>query len=156
MDNFETPLIVKISTKTINRFKKMAKKVFPSETFCYLLGEIINNKYIIRDIYFPKDVKKYCTPDIANIQDHWEDEVKIYAQRKNLKKIGDLHNHSYTYQDCKSRKITDLSPSEQDWERDNESCPIMGICLIKQRKDGKLYSKIKFWGPLQKVVLRET
>ncbi len=149
---------IKVPTKILTRFKKIARENFPNEIFCYLLGHILNDqKYEITDLYFPVDLKDFCTPHIVHVQDHWITEVKKYARKHKVQIIGDLHSHPYTFEESSTRKITDLSPSEQDWDRDTDTDgPLMGICLTKQRKDGTIFSKIKFWGPLQKTRMLET
>ncbi len=126
-------ITVSVSKKILTDFHKTAKKFFPVECFCFLLGTIEQEKIKITEIFYPKGFEEFCS----------------------LTVIGDWHSHPWKHSELKQHNnaSVDAAPSQTDWE--NVQGIVTGICLIIEMKNHKLRAKSTFWGPLTPLILKK-
>jgi proteasome lid subunit RPN8/RPN11 len=144
-------VVIQVSKRLTEDFKKKAKKSFPNEAYAFLLGHTDEEKIIIDSLFYPTDVDSYCTPGAVDVQWSWYMEARREAKRNNLTIVGDIHSHPYK----KHAKHIDASPSETDWDG-LVGGHIMAICGIKQLQNGHLRARTKFWGPMPQVKVKTT
>ena len=144
-------VVIQVSKRLTEDFKKKAKKSFPNEAYAYLLGHNDGEKIIVDSLFYPTDVDSFCSPGAVDVQHDWWYEAKREAKRLDLTIIGDIHSHPYK----KNAKNTDTSPSETDWDG-LVGGHIMAICVIKQLNNGHLRARTKFWGPMPQVKVKTT
>ena len=146
---------VEISGKIINRFKKIAKKSFPLESYAIFLGEITEKGQVsIQEMYIPEDLSKYVTEEAVTVPQHWFEDAQIIAQDKGFMVLGDIHSHCFWE---KSLQGIQHEPSEADWKAaDYTNKNFCGsycchaICRIIKRGE-KLRATIKFWPVISEV-----
>ena len=148
---------VQVSPEVTEAFKAKAKANFPKEAFAYLLGHQDNETIQIDDLFYPTGVDDYCHPGYVDVQDKWIRQVRRRAKQTGVMIVGDIHSHPYAIAEIEARRPhhPDTSPSTIDWERTRFGL-LMGICLLTETTNGRLRAKIKFWGPLVPVVIKET
>ena len=144
-------VVIQVSKRLTEEFKKKAKKSFPNEAYAYLLGHHEGEKIIVDSLFYPTDADLFCGPNFVTVQPEWWGEAKKEAKRTDTKIIGDIHSHPYK----KHAKNTDTSPSETDWEGLVDG-HIMAICVIKQLQNGHLRARTRFWGPMPQVKVKQT
>lgn len=147
-------IVIHVPERLTNQFKKQAKASFPNETYAYLLGHHEDGKIFVDDLYSPPNIDDFCAPGIVNVQWDWITSAKRHGRRNDMIIVGDIHSHPYNKAQAK-KYSADLSPSETDWDG-LAAGQIMGICLVKQTKDGKLRAKTKFYGPMPQVKVKTT
>jgi proteasome lid subunit RPN8/RPN11 len=149
------PVTVQVSEKITEEFKAKAKASFPNEAFAYLLGYTEEDKIIIDSLFYPTGMESHCTPHHVHVQHGWRAEARREAKRTGTEIVGDIHSHPYYYDSKKDSRLCDTSPSETDWDgvRDGE---ITGICVVQQIKDKRLRARVKYWGPMAQVKLKQT
>jgi proteasome lid subunit RPN8/RPN11 len=124
---------VKVKRGALNHFRRHARQNGNLEVHAYLLGQIISPELV--------EVYKFVYPKKYNIQTHervqWTieeyDELKRYAESKNLKVIGDIHSHP--------NWDAVMSPS------DYRACLVDGlvVCGIVSVYGKK--TRVRFWTP---------
>lgn len=144
-------VVIQVSKRLIEDFKKKAKKSFPNEAYAYLLGHTEGEKIIVDSLFYPTNVDSFCSAAAVDVQNKWWYEAKREAKRTDLTIVGDIHSHPYK----KHAKHTDTSPSETDWDG-LVGGHIMAICVIKQLQNGHLRARTKFWGPMPQVKVKTT
>jgi hypothetical protein len=149
------PVTIQVSEKITEEFKQKAKTSFPNEAFAYLMGHTDEDKIVVDNLFYPTDVESHCTPQYVHTQHSWRSEAKREAKRNGKQIVGDIHSHPYRYDKTKSGRLSDTSPSETDWNGvyDGE---ISAICVVQQIKDGRLRARVKFWGPMPQVKVKQT
>lgn len=136
---------VHVSRTLINEFKKEAKEAFPKETFAYLIGSDAGTSVEIEELFVPLDVDEWCDSNSVNISDQWLPAARRQAGYHGLKVIGDIHSHPYKHGEMGNMK-PDCAPSADDI--DGGLPYINAICHVRELKNGKLISQVRFWGPM--------
>jgi hypothetical protein len=149
------PVTIQVSEKITEEFKANAKASFPNEAFAYLLGHVDDDKIVIDSLFYPTDVDKHCTPYHVHVQPAWRKEAQKEAKRTDTQILGDIHSHPYVYNGDKGSRLCDTSPSETDWDGVYNG-EITGICVVQQIKDKRLRARVKYWGPMAQVKLKQT
>jgi proteasome lid subunit RPN8/RPN11 len=124
---------VKLSKGALAHFRRKAREAYPLEIHAYLLGEITSIDTIkVEKFCYPK---YYATQTPANVG--WSAEeyakLKVTAEEKGLKIVGDIHSHP--------RWDAVMSPD------DYKSClldslSVCGICSIYDKQ-----TRVRFWTP---------
>ena len=144
-------VVIQVTKRLTEEFKKKAKQTFPNEAFAYLLGTSDAEKIVVERLFFPVNADAHCGPNFVHVQPEWWKEAKKEAKHNGMSLIGDIHSHPYKVH----AKNTDTSPSETDWDSLING-HIMAICVIKQLKNGHLRARTKFWGPMPQVKVKTT
>jgi hypothetical protein len=102
--------------KLRNKFVRAAKKSFPVEEFCLLLGQKHpDGTFRINDLYFPPDRGDFSTPDSVNSPAYWYKDAAKHAFKNGDILLGDLHSHCYDLDT--DGYVEDAIPSLADLER---------------------------------------
>lgn len=143
---------IRMSSRVRRIFIARVKKNFPCEALGYLIGRTDENYTLqVEEIFFPVDLDSKCTPSQVNVQHSWLRDARRRARELKAIVLGDIHSHPYTQEELARYKISpDCSPSEGDLARSSIGL-VAGICLVKQGSDGKLRTRIKYWGPMVPV-----
>lgn len=143
---------IRMSSRVRRIFIARVKKNFPCEALGYLIGRTDENYTLhVEEIFFPEDLDSKCTPMYVDVQHSWIRAARRRARQLKAMVLGDIHSHPYTQEELILRKLSpDCSPSEGDLLRSSPGL-VAGICLVKQCRDGKLRSRIKYWGPMVPV-----
>lgn len=139
---------VHVSRSIINEFKKAAKESFPNETFAFLLGRDAGTIVEIEELFIPMDVDEWCDANSVTMSDDWLPAARKHASSIGLKVVGDIHSHPYKYGEI-GKIIPDCSPSEDDI--DCGLPHINAVCYVRETKNSRLVSQVRFWGPMFSV-----
>lgn len=145
---------IKTPARVRRTFIDRVRANFPCEALGYLIGRTDEQYTLnVEEIFFPHDLDEHCTPTQVNVRHSWLRDARRRARQLKAIVLGDIHSHPYTQEELSRYKIApDCSPSEGDLARSSLGL-IAGICLVKQGADGKLRTRIKYWGPM--VPIRE-
>ena len=139
-----------------DKARREAKKHFPNECYVELIGTISKKNKVITviDTYIPEDLSKYNSPDQVEIPPHWRKESNKYAKSVGGVIIGSIHSHPYSFEYCQRSPgyTSDVSPSAADWECIGDE--IMGILVIREDKNEKFDTRLKFYGPMLRLDVR--
>lgn len=132
-------------------FAKLARKLFPKEAYCILLGRKLENSpylFHIEDLYIPADLEKHVSPDFVNVQKSWFGMAHEVAFQYGKLVLGDLHSHCYD----ESSGFSDAAPSEADLDRipgvSSELAhyySILGIYHLARKKQKKFRGRFKLY-----------
>src|ERR1035437_9784501 len=86
-------VVIQVSKRLTEEFKKKSKKSFPNEAFAYLFGRIDDEKIIVDSLFYPTDADAFCGQSFVNVQTEWLTEAKKEAKRTETTIIGDIHSH---------------------------------------------------------------
>ena len=143
---------IRMTQRVRRTFIARVKANFPCEALGYMIGRTDENYTLqVEEIFFPHDLDAACTPSQVNVKHSWLRHARRRARQLKAIVLGDIHSHPYTQEELARYKISpDCSPSEGDLARSSLGL-VAGICLVKQGVDGKLRTRIKFWGPMVPV-----
>ncbi len=126
------------------KFRRKAREAFPKETYAYLFGRRAGGLYIVEDLWVPPDVEKHCTKSFVFIQEHWEVAAYEEAKEEGLEVIGDIHSHPQAFKiwnGSEAENVPSIGDHREGWSG------ICGICLVSEKHDGKLRTKVDFYSP---------
>jgi proteasome lid subunit RPN8/RPN11 len=146
------PFTVEIPRRLVEEFKNAAKRAFPRETFAYLIGHEAGTSVGIEELYFPDGLEKHTTEAAVNVQPHWLIDAQAHARDIEATVLGDIHSHPFKHR--RGHGEPDRSPSESDIDRAWSN--LYGICLVRQDKNGRLFSSIRFYSRQPEVITRIT
>lgn len=142
------PLV--IHERAINKFKREAKRVFPLESWGYILGHETLDALEIVDIWLPEDIEKYAKVDRVDPPKHWPIKVLEYCEEHDITALGSIHSHPYTYAELQHKGYKAHLPDHSTSESDalyGLTTRLHAICRILESRTGRLRATIKFWGP---------
>jgi proteasome lid subunit RPN8/RPN11 len=151
---------VNFPRRIANKFKKIAKSLFPIEAFGILLGEIADDGTVsIEEIYFPPDAQHEANEYEVIVYDNWFTDAAKLGIEKGLVVIGDIHSHCFNEKQAAGMLH---EPSEDDW-RNSESINKLvcnsyccfAVCRVV-KKNNKLRATIKFWPVIQDITTKTT
>lgn len=147
-------LPLKVHKRVVSKFKREAKRVFPKEHFCYLLGHEQDGFLEVTDLWLPEDIEKHATPCSVTPPESWGVKVLEYCEENDLTPLGTLHSHPYQYHELHKNgaklELPDHAPSEGDANH-GLIYKVHGICRILESKNKRLTATIRFWGPALKM-----
>lgn len=147
-------LPLRVHKRVVAKFKKEAKKVFPSEHFGFILGNEKEGHLEVTDLWLPDNIEKHATPHWVRPPKEWSVKVLDYCEEHDLTPLGSIHSHPYSYAELHKTggkcEFPDHSPSEGDADY-GLIYKVHGICRILESQKGRLTATIRFWGPALKV-----
>lgn len=138
---------VLVSKSELNKFRQRVIKSYPKERIELLWGKMIGldtfHIYVF-DQVIHEATRKRCKTD----EDDHECSLDE-AAHMGLVVLGTIHSHPDIHNDA--------APSESDFDDALEQNEVIsGICPVWKGKDGKMHTKVRFWGPLCGVTAQYT
>lgn len=127
--------------------------MYPLEEFGILLGEILSDGVLVKDVYFPPDRSENASREQVDVCMDWYGDAEDWSEKKGerMTAVGDVHSHCY-----KGSEDSDHNPSAEDWSSALAihacvpSYCVFGICRVVNRS-GKKRASIRLWPVTQPV-----
>lgn len=127
------------SRKEMAKFRQRVRQSFPKERIELLWGKMVGRDTF--HIFLFDQVKHTATRSQCKTDEDDHDISIQEAMNKGLVVLGTIHSHP---------GFTDTAPSETDFDDGLEQGEVIsGIAAVwKDKKTGRIRTKIRFWGPL--------
>lgn len=141
-------LKLKIAAKHERIVRAWCRRWYPSEAYGFLLGTVLGDSVEVDHIWLPSEesARRCFSPETVFAEDSWVHEIAEICEEEGWVIVGDFHSHTY------SKEETKFSPVQSAFDLDRTTdYAIFGLCNVEEQKNGRLTTRLRWWGPSIKV-----
>lgn len=146
-----TEVKLHITAKQERLCREWCRRWYPREAFGFLLGTLTGDVVCVDQVWLPslEQAEANFKKDRVFVDPEWAHDIEEECDGL-MRIVGDFHSHPYLEGETRA------APVQSDFDLDNAGMhAIFGICNVWPRADGKLATRLRWWGPSIKVRVKK-